>query len=220
MSESFFAAIRNGNMDVVCSMLQKKPELLYSTAKTPKKEAGQSALQIAIRNKQFEVANMLLDLGADVNFMEAEICSNSWRMPVIQDAIMCAVMLTRWNVIQEDGSIEVFHSIQEADSAYRILERMFDLGADMTCIDSYGNSCLMRATLSTRQILPRFVDTTGEQWNDRVITTELRTDLNRIFNLLFAHGANCMEVDRNTGMPLLTLYEREPVAEFLQLGNY
>ncbi len=41
------------------------------------------------------IANYLLDMGADVNFIEDETCCNAWRTPVLHDAINCAVMLLK-----------------------------------------------------------------------------------------------------------------------------
>ena len=41
------------------------------------------------------IANYLLDMGADVNFIEDETCCNAWRTPVLHDAINCAVMLCK-----------------------------------------------------------------------------------------------------------------------------
>ena len=75
-------------------MLDKKPELISCTAKQPpKKDDGQSPLQVALKTGNFEIASYLLDLGADVNFMEADTCCNEWRAPVIHDAIVAAVMI-------------------------------------------------------------------------------------------------------------------------------
>lgn len=219
MSKKFFNAIKGGDLETVKAMLKKQPELISATAKAPpKKDDGQSTLQIAIRNQQFKIANCLLDCGADVNFMEPENCCNEWRMPVLQDAITCAVMLTRWNVVDADGSIEFFHSSEEADAAYTLLNRMLNMGADICRKDSYGNSCLERAILDASQILPRFDYSTKEVCNDRVITDELKADLNRIFQLLFDHGASCMECNRYTNMPLIEHHKDEPVAEFLRIG--
>lgn len=219
MSRKFFNAVKSGDLDTIKAMLKKQPELISATAKAPpQKDDGQSPLQIAIKNKQFEIANYLLDCGVDVNFMEAENCCNEWRMPVLQDAITCAVMLTRWNVVDADGNIEVFNSSKEADAAYTLLNRMLDIGADICRKDSHGNSCLERAILNASQILPRFDYSTKKVGNDRVITDELKADLNRIFKLLFDHGASCMECNRYTNLPLIEHHKDEPVAEFLRIG--
>ncbi len=199
-------------------MLETQPTLLSATVKAPpKKDDGQSALQLAIRNQQFDIANYLLDLGANVNFMEAETCCNEWRMPVLQDAITNAVMLTRWNVVRPDGTLEVYYSSAQADMAYALLKRMLELGADIYAKDSYGNSCLERAILQARQILPCCVPGTTELRKDRIITDELKDDLTRVFRLLFDAGASFKACEKYT--ILAQIYQNEPIMEFLRIAE-
>ena len=115
---------------------------------------------MAIKSGNFEIANYLLDCGADVNFIESENCANEWRMPVLQDAIMAAIMCCRWNASAPDGGLDVFSTKEKADAAYLLLKRMLEMGANVDCRDSYGNSCLERTVLDARQILPRYVYST------------------------------------------------------------
>lgn len=188
--KKLFTAIRHGDMETVCALLDKKPELIACTAKAPpKKDAGQSPLQVAIKSAHPEIAHLLLDRGADVNFMEAEDCSNEWRMPVVQDAVMAAVRSTRWNSRWPDG-YHVFHTQAQADTAFALLERMVSLGADLTAKDSYGNSALDRALLDTRQIIPGFHHGEQHYIEDRLLTPELEADLNRIFALIMTASPN------------------------------
>lgn len=143
--KKLFQAIRQGNTAAVRELLEKKPELISCTAKQPpKKDDGQSPLQVALKTNRLEIAEYLLDLGADVNFMEAENCASGWRAPVLHDAVNAAVMNSRWSVNSQAmyGGIKVFHTREEADRAYLILKRMLDLGADIRGVDSYGNSCV------------------------------------------------------------------------------
>lgn len=182
--KKLFTAIRQGDMDTVCALLDKKPELIACTAKSPpKKDAGQSPLQVAIKSGNPAIAYLLLDRGADVNFMEAEDCGNEWRMPVVQDAVMAAVRSTRWNSRWPDG-YHVSHTQAQADTAFALLERMVNLGADLTAKDSYGNSVLDRALLDTRQIIPGFHYGEQRYIEDRLLTPELEADLNRIFAMI------------------------------------
>lgn len=210
--KKLFVAIRQGNLDTVKDLLQKKPELISCVAKQPpKKDDGQSPLQVAIKSGQFAIANYLLDCGADVNFMESPDCCNEWRMPVLQDAIMAAVMNCRWN----RPHTLTPNTAENADIAYALLKRMLTAGSDIYQTDSYGNSCLQRAILDARQILPRIYPNTEEI---PVISQELRDDLSRIFHMLFDAGMDCNAVDKIRNIPLLECYEKEPVAEFLKLG--
>ncbi len=110
------------------------------------------AVKRALRRKQ-HIAWVLLEAGADVNFMEAEDCQSGWRAPVIHDAVNAAVMCSRWNVWREDiCELEVFSTQAQADLAFTILKRMVALGADLNAMDDRGNFCLWRFCLQARQI--------------------------------------------------------------------
>lgn len=184
--KKLFTAIRQGDTAAVCALLDKKPELIACTSKAPpKKDAGQSPLQVAIKSAHPEIAHLLLDRGADVNFMEAADCGSDWRMPVVQDAIMAAVKCSRWNTRWQD-TYQVSHTQEQADQAFTLLEHMVKLGADLTAKDSYDNSALDRALLDARQILPGFHSGEQRYIENRLLTPELETDLNRIFALIMA----------------------------------
>ena len=216
--KKLFQAIRQGNTAAVRELLDKKPELISCTAKQPpKKDDGQSPLQVALKTNHLEIAEYLLDLGADVNFMEAEDCASGWRAPVLHDAVNAAVMNSRWNVNSQAmyGGIKVFHTREEADRAYLILKRMLDLGADIRGVDSYGNSCVWRVCLQARQILPAYNRTTRTLGTDRILTPELREDLTRIFTLLYDRGMETDYIKPGESVTVRGLYKNEPVAQFL-----
>lgn len=219
--KKLFQAIRKRDIETVKELMNKKPELIKCTAKQPpKKDDGQSPLQVAIKTGNFEIAEYLLDLKADVNFMESENCANEWRAPVIHDAINAAIMNSRWNVNSVlHGGLKVFHSKEEADTAYQLLKRIIDMGADVNAIDSYGNSCVERACLQARQILPSYTHSTGETDTDRIVTPELAEDLRRIFTLLYDRGMNLDYIRRGETLTSKELYKKEPVAQFLQFGQ-
>nr|WP_325229008.1 ankyrin repeat domain-containing protein [uncultured Oscillibacter sp.] len=216
--KKLFQAIRRGDAAAVRELLEKKPELIACTAKQPpKKDDGQSPLQVALKTNHLEIAADLLDLGADVNFMEAEDCASGWRAPVLHDAINAAVMNSRWNVNSQAlyGGIKVFRTREEADRAYCLLKRMLDLGADTGGVDSYGNSCVWRLCLQARQILPVYHHSTRTVGTDRVLTPELREDLTRIFSLLHDRGMDLDYAKPGDTATVHSLYKNEPVAQFL-----
>jgi len=182
--KKLFVAIRQGDAETVSALLDKKPELIACTSKAPpKKDAGQSPLQVAIKSGHYAIAQMLLNRGADVNFMEAVDCGSDWRMPVVQDAIMAAGMNSRWNTVW-NGRMTEGSTRERADEAFALLERLVALGADLTRRDSYGNTGLDRALLDTVRILPSFHRGEGRYLEDRVVTPELDADLMRIFRLI------------------------------------
>lgn len=92
--KALFLDIRAGRLDAVLVRLDKKPDLIACTAAAPpKKDDGQSPLQVAIKSgasNRFAVANLLLDRGADVNFQETSSV-NTWTAPALHDAIRAAV---------------------------------------------------------------------------------------------------------------------------------
>lgn len=215
--KKLFQAIRQNDLDTVKELLSKKPELISCTAKQPpKKDDGQSLLQVALKTGNFDIVWYLLDMGADVNFMEAETCCNSWRAPVIHDAINAAVMNSRWNTNSSiNGGIRVFSTKEDADKAYQILDKIIALGADANAKDSYGNSCLWRFCLQARQILPTYNYVQHQLMTDRIATEELTDDLFRIFNLLSENGMELDYIAPDFSNTARELYKEEPLGTIL-----
>ncbi len=111
-------------------------------------------MQIALKTGALDIAEYLIDNGADVNFMEDESCCNAWRTPVVHDAINAAVMSSRWNTNNQYTGFEVFSTEEDADHAQKILEKMLQMGSDINKLDSSGNSGIWRFCLQAIQILP------------------------------------------------------------------
>jgi ankyrin repeat protein len=178
--KALFQAIRRSDRAKVEQLLDADPSRVHSTAKAPpKKDDGQSPLQVAFKTGQFDIVDLLIDRGADVNFTEKSAV-NEWRAPVIHDAIRAAIFSSRYR-----GAGGVFiHTKEDADRAFASLTKLVQAGADVRARDSYGNNCLMRAALDAHQIVSRRDDTTRE-------TVE---DLSRVFGLLLAQGADPDEV--------------------------
>lgn len=191
--KKFITAIRKRDMNTVRELLEQNPSLANYVAKQPPKmDDGQSALQIAVKTRNFEAANLLMDYGADVNFMEAEGCCDDWRMPVLNIAVMYAVMCCRRTSCSEFGC-ETYSSEEEADAAFSVLRRVLALGADVHAKESFGTSCSRRLCKAAEEVLPAY------SWGERKVlrtakvTPELRRDLGRIFRLLKDSGADFTE---------------------------
>lgn len=209
--KKLFTAIRKKDFETVKNLINKSPDLISCVSSgAPKTDEGQSPLQVALKSSSCEIINFLLDKGADINFIESQNASNPLRAPVIHDAINRAIMSTRWNVNHPDG-LEVFNSKEVADEAFDVLNKIILLGADVNALDSFGNSCLDRACLQARQILPR------NNTNDRILTDELKMDLNRIFKLLIEHGADLNYISPTAfGKTYIEQYRNEAVGLFLK----
>src|SRR3954462_9194450 len=133
--KALFSAIRNRDNVTVRALLADTPALVNVCASAPpKKDDGQSPLQVAFKTANFEMATHLIALGANIHFME-ESQLNKWRTPVLHDAISAAVFSAR------DGKI-VAHD--HFTAAIGLIRKLLDLGADPNAVDSYGNTPLMR----------------------------------------------------------------------------
>ena len=213
--KKLFTAIRKGDIDTVKALIEKDNNLVFCVAKQPpKSDDGQSPLQVALKTGMLEIASYLLDMGADVNFMEDANCVNMWHTPVVFDAINCAIMNCRFNVVREN-EIEVFSTKENADKAFMILDRMIKMGANTNAIDSLNNNSMFRACSQAKQILPRYDYSTKTLWNDRKITIELKQDLSRIFNLLINSGVD-VSYKNQSGKTVFELFENEPVLDFIK----
>ena len=189
--KKLFTAIRTSDLETLTQIIEKKPELVNCTAKQPpKKDDGQSPLQVALKTGNTAIANYLLDNGADVNFIEDGSCCNQWRTPVLHDAINCAVMLCRWNTDDKYMGFRVFSTKERAEEGLAVLKRMLDMGADVNALDSYAKSGLNRFALQAKQILPSFNYAEHCEDKDRIFTDELHEDLKKVLQALKDAGAD------------------------------
>ena len=189
--KKLFTAIRASDLEMVREIIEKKPELVNCVAKKPpKKDDGQSPLQVALKTGNTAIVNYLLDMGADVNFIEDETCCNAWRTPVLHDAINCAVMSCRWNIDDKYMGFREFSTKERAVEALDVLKRMLNMGADVNALDSYGNSGLNRFALQAKQILPSYNYAEHREENDRIFTSELHEDLRSVLQALKDAGAD------------------------------
>lgn len=180
---AFFRAIRHGDFDLVRTMVTNDPSLVSSCATAPpKKDDGQSPLQGALKTGKTSIANLLIDHGADVNFMEASGV-NEWRAPALHDAIRGVVA---WGGSRTPGFERKF------DQHLALFQRMLELGADATAADSYGNTCMDRAVMDACSKAA-----TEQEW-----AGQTGEDFRRIIAALVAHGADLTKKDRHGLSPL------------------
>lgn len=131
--------IRNGDLEAVEQAISSEPAFVNCTASSPpRRDDGQSPLQIAFKAKQLEIARLLIDQGADVNFHETSTV-NEWTAPVLHDALTAAVGLMP--VLRAGDTGERF------EQAVELVRLLLARGADPNARDSYGNSCLDRVVL-------------------------------------------------------------------------
>jgi hypothetical protein len=193
--KALFRAIRSHDNGTVRSLLADEPRLLSVCATAPpKKDDGQSPLQVAFKAGNFEAAGLLLDLGADVNFHETSTVNN-WTAPVLHDAIRAAIFS------------------DDADAGLALLERLFQLGADPNATDSFGNSTLHRALLDARiriNHLPGFPQTIDDP--------DLKHKLERVFAALLRAGAKPDFVTTQSAPPSQFFADEPVMTHLLQMN--
>ena len=197
---AFIAAIRKHENASVRQMLTDIPELVMVKAKSPpKKDDGQSPLQIAFKVGNFEVAELLLEDGADPDYMEESLI-NEWTAPVLHDAIRATIFNSK--------------TLQKYSEGYelglRLIRIMLEKGANPNREDSYGNNCGMRALLDARQmILHPNIDTASDG-----TVSQIR----QVFACLYEFGADydrVTETRESTSEAIANM----GLSEFNQLAN-
>lgn len=213
---SIFAAIRNGNADMVRLLVSQNPDVVNSVApKRPLDTRGMSPLQVALcTGWHKEIAWFLLENGADVNYLADKKWAEEAR-PVLFDAVNVVVWNARryaWDGSETTPMRLVWkHTKEEADEAFSFLERMLALGADANMTDYYGRNSLMEAVSEACNLCPVRNADTGEYYPGRPITPEMRDDLRRIFRLLIAAGADINNTSTYSKKSIRQHYENESV---------
>lgn len=167
----FIRAVRRHDNKGAKLMLAEVPDLINAVASAPpRKDDGQSPLQIAFKTGNFAMAKLLLDKGADPTFME-QSSLNDWRAPVLHDAIQASLMT----------AVDLYGTGRNPTAGLRLVKRLLLMGADPNRPDSFGNTPAMRALLDSRQIIthPMFNRHSGAVRHAR-----------RVIKLLHKHGAD------------------------------
>ena len=100
--KKLFTVIRQGKLDEVKRIIERKPELVNCVSgPLPKKDHGQSPLQVALKTGKYEIADYLIEHGADINFMEAEDDDPGLRAPVLFDAINATITTLSYRRFEE-----------------------------------------------------------------------------------------------------------------------
>jgi ankyrin repeat protein len=174
--KTLFSAIRKHENATSRALLTENPNLVnVISSAPPKKDDGQSPLQVAFKTGNFEIAAHLIDLGANVHFMEA-FGVNEWRDTVLHDALRATVFSARDRRMKDRGHFT---------AAIALVRRMLSMGVDPYAVDSFGNNSMLRALLDSRQRLspePGFPDRVGNQ--------TLNHDLRELFAVLLVAGAD------------------------------
>lgn len=117
-----FKDIRHSDIEAVRASISKKADVVNEVynAKAPKKDIGQSPLQVAIKCGEFEIIELLLENGADADFMEdpALVPPHSVCMSVLHNAIIGAF------------SSLCYKKYSDSEKYMNLIERLLGNGAD------------------------------------------------------------------------------------------
>lgn len=155
--KKLFKDIRHGDISAIQTAIAKNPNVVNECfdGKAPKKDIGQSPLQVAIKCGQFEIIELLLENGADVDFMENPLLvpPHSICMSVLHDAIISAMD-------------SLLYSEYERSQKYvTLIEKLLEKGANPnkeTCSEYYPADMPPIGTLVTHanSNLSRYASTT------------------------------------------------------------
>ena len=180
--KKLFVLLRQGNLEEVKKIIEAKPELLNCVAgPQPKKDHGQSLLQVALKSGNFDIADYLIDKGIDVDFMEAEDDDPGIRAPVLFDAISATIDSLCIN--QFAAQQEVRKKFDRSDRALVLLNKIIANGADVNKRSSNGLSALNWSLHHAEQIMKRANLYPFSQ-------EKVREQLECIFDLLIKNGAD------------------------------
>lgn len=166
--KTFFQAIRSSDLQKVMQLVTSDKEYLTATNfAPPKKDDGQSGLQVAFKTANFDIAQYLIEQGADINFVEtSEI--NKWEAPVFHDCIRATIFNSY--TLQKDTS--------KFGTAFSLFKTMLDKKANPNAVDSYGNNCLNRALMDARQML----DNPSADFSNDILLQQLKNVFKELIN--------------------------------------
>ena len=188
---AMFKEIRHGDIEKIRMRIAKNLAVVNEvyTGTKPKKDIGQSPLQVAIKCGQFEIIDLQIENGADVDFMEnpankPEDTSASYFicMSVLHDAIIGAF-----------GALP-YGQFERAEKYVRVIETLLENGADpgkeTTPHPISGNTALPFDTviMQADSVLSRYWESNYEP--DIKKYDAAKKHLFEILNLLVKYGAD------------------------------
>lgn len=202
--KKLFTSIRQGKLDEVTRILDKNPDLISCLAKAPpKKDDGQSPLMVAIKSDNPEVAHLLLDRGADVNFRDAPSQPHNESAPIWYNAVGQCFLRARHTV----GP-----GIARTKQFFELLCRLLDMGMDpnqkftndMMSLGAWEYALTQYDYFANDHYPDWYVEETKKE------NRQLREMLKAVLDQLLAHGADIhdFEPPGENGLPAASVILR------------
>ena len=189
--KKLFTMIRRGNLDEVARILDKNPDLISCLAKAPpKKDDGQSPLMVAIKSDHLEVAHLLLDRGADVNFADAiNPYGINFSAPIWYDAIVQCFMR---------AGHTVGPGPERSRGYFLLLRRLLDMGMDPNRKTSHRLNAWQHALEQYDQFARKSYPSYYVE-ESKAENRQLREMLKAVLDELLKHGADIHDFRRDSG---------------------
>ena len=181
--KKLFIMIRRGNLEEVAAILDRKPELIACLAKAPpKKDDGQSPLMVAIKSDNLEVAHLLLDRGADMNFADAvNPYGINFSAPIWYHAVGQCFMRAGDHVSESNK--------ERSKGYFLLLRRLLNMGMDPNQKTSTGLNAWQYALNSYDQFVRGTIPSYYVE-QTKTGNRQLREMLKAVLDELLAHGAD------------------------------
>lgn len=177
--KKLFNAVRQNDLETVKRILDANPELINCVATPPpKKDDGQSLLQVANKAGNLTIAHYLIDRGIDVNYMEPDHglpMTECFTCPVLIDAVRFLLSgVLSWQKYSEERMKLILHLLEK--------------GADPNKTDN-------RKRNSWDWAIQAYLDTIDNIINDG--QRELFASLGKeLFGALYQYNADILNLDR------------------------
>ncbi len=192
--KKLFKAIRHYDLEEVKKILDSNPDAICSVAvPPPKKDIGQSPLQVAIKISAFDIAEYLIEQGADVNFMEDECPGTSVRCPLLHDAIGLVFFCLCCHPFNTKE--EINRHLDNTKQAFAIFKMLCDCGADVNKLASNGLNALNKCVHAAERVLDR------QAAYHPVTQNEAEEYFVKMLDILIEHGANFAEWANSSHYP-------------------
>lgn len=174
-----FQAVRNNDLETVKRILEVNPELINCVSTPPpKKDNGQSLLQVANKVGCYEIAHYLIDKGIDVNYMEPD-----YGLPMTQ-CFTCPVLIDAVRFLLS-GALSWK---KYADERMKLVLHLLEKGADPNRADN-------RKRNSWDWAIQTYLETKDkiEDAEQRDLFTALA---NELFGVLYKYNTDILNIDR------------------------